>query len=51
MASISLLVLAGGAVDATGTVGGRTAPDALIGTWAMAVFSRRRVDTSGTVGR
>ena len=49
MASISLLVLAGRAVDATGAVGGRTAPDALVAAGAMAMLARWGVDTPRTV--
>ncbi len=40
----SLLMLAGGAVDAAGAVGGGAAPDALVGAGTMAVLARRGVD-------
>ena len=44
-----LLMLAGGAVDAAGAVGGGAAPDALVGTGAVAVLTRRRVDAPRTI--
>ena len=37
-------MLAGGAVVAAGAVGGGATPDALVGTGAMAVLARGRVD-------
>ena len=51
LVTISLLVLAGGAVDASGAVGSRAAPDALVGAWTMAVLACGGVDTSGAVRR
>ena len=45
----SLLMLAGGAVDAAGAVGGGAAPDALVGAGAVAVLARGRVDAPRTI--
>ena len=45
----SLLMLAGGAVDAAGAVGGGTAPDALVGAGAVAVLARGGVDAPRTI--
>ena len=42
-------MLAGGAVDAAGTVGGGTAPNALVTAGAMAVLARGGVDAPRTV--
>ena len=47
----SLLVLPGRTVDAAGAVGSGAAPDTLVGTGAVAVLARGRVDASGTVAR
>ena len=38
--NLSLLMLAGRAVDAAGAVGGRAAPDALVATRTVAVLLR-----------
>ena len=42
-------MLAGGAVDAAGAVGGGAAPDALVGAGAVAVLARGRVDAPRTI--
>ena len=42
-------MLTGRAVDATGAVGGGTAPDALVGTGTVAVLARRGVDAPRTI--
>ena len=42
-------MLAGGAVDAAGAVGGGAAPDALVGARAMAVLARGGVDAPRTI--
>ena len=39
-------MLAGGAVDAAGAIGGRAAPDALVGAGTVAMFASRRMDTA-----
>ena len=42
-------MLAGGAVDTAGAVGGGTAPDALVAAGAVAVFARRGMDAPRTI--
>ena len=42
-------MLAGGAMDATRAVRGRTAPDALVGAGAVTVLARRGVDAPRTI--
>ena len=42
-------MLAGGAVDATGAVGGGAAPDALVGAGTVTVLARRGVDAPRSI--
>ena len=42
-------MLAGGAVDTAGAVGGGAAPDALVGAGTVAVLARGRVDAPRTI--
>ena len=44
-------MLSGRAVDASGAVSGGAAPDALVGTGAMAMLARWGMDAGGPIGR